>query len=152
MRIFLGLSAVLALGANGPAPVPVCSLITQDEAAAALGSAVPAGRRQELAMPLPGRTGHADICFFGTEVRVIRFEMGGGAANLFAQYRTEQAGRNDGATALTGIGDEAFHSGGQITFRKGQTAFVVDVGQNRGGGARELATEKRLALLVLSRS
>lgn len=132
--------------------MPVCSLITREEAAAALGSAVPAGRRQELEMPMPGRTGHAEICFYGTEVRVIRFPIGSDAASLFAQYRTEQAERNDGVTALTGIGDEAFHSGGQITFRKGQTAFSVDVGQNRGGGARELAAEKRLALLVLSRS
>ena len=43
------------------------------------------------------------------------------------------------------------HSVIQLYVRKGQTGVNIDVGQARGGGAKELQAEKGLAALAVSR-
>jgi hypothetical protein len=52
---------------------------------------------------------------------------------------------------VTGVGDEAFLAKGQLAIRKGQTGLIIDVGQARGGGARELQKEKNLGVLAVGR-
>ncbi len=151
-------SAVLLLGLGGLAqpqlrarePASPCNLMTRQEAATALGASVPAGRGNVMTMPLLGRQVQGEHCAYGTEVSYFRYALGADAARLFAQYRQSLTG-DEGYQSLSGIGDEAFHAKGQIAFRKGQAALIVDVGQNRGGGARELAAEKRLAMLMAGR-
>jgi hypothetical protein len=44
-----------------------------------------------------------------------------------------------------------FAAKGQLAARKGQTGFIVDVGQARGGGAPELEAEKVLASHAIGR-
>jgi hypothetical protein len=52
---------------------------------------------------------------------------------------------------VAGVGDEAFAAKGQLAVRKGQTGLIIDVGQARGGGDKELQAEKTLAVLALGR-
>ena len=127
-----------------------CGLITRAEATAALGAAVPAGSEKVVDVPLGGRSVKAMYCFYGTEVIIARFDLGSSASSLFTQYRQSLTSKDDYQT-LSGVGDDAFHAKGQIAFRKGQTGLIVDVGQARGGGAKELAAEKKLALLAIGR-
>jgi hypothetical protein len=77
-------------------------------------------------------------------------ELGSGAQALFGQYRQSLVSESDYQN-VTGLGDEAFAAKGQLTVRKGQTGLIIDVGQNRGGGAKELQAEKTLATLALGR-
>jgi hypothetical protein len=128
-----------------------CGLITRQEAAAALGAAVPAGAEKAMTMPLKGGSSiKTQSCFFGTEVSVTRFELGASASTLFGQYRQSLMSTDDYQN-VKGIGDEAFMAKGQIAVRKGQTGLIIDVGQNRGGGAAEVRKEKGLATLAVGR-
>jgi len=135
---------------TGTAMSGVCALITRQEAATALGTAVPPGVEKDMDFPMQERSIKTQSCFFGTEVSVTRFEFGGDGKKLFAMYRESLAARSD-FQDLKGLGDEAFAAKGQLSMRKGGTAIIIDVGQARGGGAKELAAEKTLASLVLSR-
>jgi len=129
----------------------VCNLVTRQEAAAALGAKVPAGSEMAWDFPVEqGRSMKAKSCFYGTEVVVTRFELGGSAPTLFGQYRRSLTAKSDYQN-VTGVGDEAFLAKGQLAIRKGQTGLIVDVGQARGGGARELQKEKSLGLLAVGR-
>jgi len=143
--------ALLAFSVAHPAAVPVCDLVTRQEAAAAAGGAVPAGRAQVMDLPAPGRAVHTEICMYGGKVMVTRFTLGAGAAAFFRQYQQEKAQKYDDMVSVSGVGDEAFSAGGQLTVRKGGLALAVDVNQNLGGGAPERAAEKRLALLAIGR-
>jgi len=127
-----------------------CGLITRQEAAAALGAAVPAGSEKTSDVPLGSGSIRMKYCFYGTEVSIARFELGASASSLFTQYRQSLASKDDYQN-LKGVGDEAFHAKGQIAVRKGQTGLIIDVGQARGGGAKELSAEKGLALLAVGR-
>jgi hypothetical protein len=148
---FLG-SAALTLALSGAAPPSppateapgACTLITRGEAAAALGAPVPAGTEKAMSLPMQGQAIEAQYCFYGSEVLVARFELGSGAEALFGQYRQSLASE-PGYQSVDGVGDEAFAAKGQLATRKGQTGFIVDVGQARGGGAPELEAEKVLA-------
>ena len=65
-----------------------CGLITRQEAAAALGAAVPAGTEKFADVPLKGGgSTKAQYCFYGSEVVLARFvdvgqHRGGGAPEL----------------------------------------------------------------------
>ena len=140
---FLG-SAALTLALTGAASQSrateasgACALITRGEAAAALGAPVPAGVEKVMSLPLQGHAIEAQYCFYGSEVLVARFDLGSGAEALFGQYRQSLASEA-GYQSVEGVGDEAFAAKGQLAARKGQTGFIVDVGQARGGGAPEV--------------
>ena len=146
------LLAVTIPGKATPAPAPgVCALVTRQEAAKALGAKVPAGSEMAWDFPVePGRSMKANSCFYGTEVVVTRIELGSTAAKLFGQYRKSLAAKSD-YLDVKGVGDEAFLAKGQLAIRKGQTGFIVDVGQARGGGTAELQKEAGLGMLAVSR-
>ena len=144
-------AVVLALAVERSAAVPVCELVTREDAAAATGGAVPAGRAQVMDIPAPDRTVHTEMCMYGGKVLVSRFALGQGPAAFFRKYQQDKAQQYDDLQNVTGVGDEAFSAGGQLTVRKGAFALVVDVNQNLGGGAPERAAEKRLALLAVGR-
>ncbi len=149
--IMTGPGSVAAHVEPSPAVSGACSLITRPEAAAALGAAVPAGIEKPADIPLKGGGSiKAQYCFYGSEVVLARFELGKGASALFNDYRKSLASADD-YQSVTGIGDEAFRAKGQIAVRKGQTGLIIDVGQNRGGGAAELRKEKSLGALAVGR-
>lgn len=149
-------SAALVLGLTAAAPVspdPVagaCELITREEAATALGVAVPAGTEQAMDLPMQGATIKWRYGFYGSEVLVARMELGSGGASLFGKYRQSLAAQS-GYQNVTGVGDEAFAAKGQLAVRKGAVGLIIDVGQNRGGGPKELQAERSLATLALGR-
>lgn len=151
-------SAVFVLGLTGAVPGSphakarsgACGLITREEAATALGAAVPAGAEKAMDIPMQGHSVKAQYCFYGTEVAIARFELGSGAQSLFGQYRQSLASESD-YEAVKGVGDEAFVAKGQLVVRKGQTGLIIDVGQARGGGPREVAAEKTLAAHAVGR-
>ncbi len=128
----------------------VCELVTRPEAAAALGAAVPSGKETFMNMTLGSRLIKMEVCLYGSEVLVARYELGSGAPALFDQYRQSLA-LSDGFRNVSGVGDEAFAAKGQLYVRQGQSGLNVDIGQARGGGAKELDGEKRLALIALGR-
>jgi hypothetical protein len=151
-------SAALLLGVTGAVRGPVdaarmsgaCGLITREEAATALGAPVPAGIEKTMNVPMEGATIEAQYCFYGGEVIVARFQLGKGAEAVFGQYRQSLASES-GYQPVSGVGDEAFAAKGQLAARKGETGLIVDVGQARGGGARELEAEKVLAAHAIGR-
>lgn len=128
----------------------VCGLVTRQEAAAALGAPVPAGREKTMDVPMLGRTMKAQFCLYGTEVSYARYDLGDEASELFGKYRQSLVSDSD-YQSVKGVGDEAFFAKGQLAMRKGRTSLIIDVGQARGGGAKERAAEKSLALLALGR-
>ncbi len=135
---------------SGVNPSTACGLVTRTEAAAALGKPVPAGSEKTMTFPLLGRPVKAQFCFYGSEVSLVRYELGAAAPALFTQYR-QSLTSDDDYQVVKGVGDDAFVAKGQIAIRKGQTGLIIDVGQNRGGGAKERAAEKGLALLAVGR-
>ena len=146
---------VVAVGAGRSYPGPgnpdgACSLVTREEASTALGAPVPAGSEKAMKLPLQGATIDAQYCFYGSEVIVARFELGANAPATFGQYRRSLA-TEEGYRSLDGVGDEAFIAKGQLAARRGQTGLIIDVGQARGGGAKEEAAEKTLALGAIAR-
>jgi hypothetical protein len=150
VTLLLGLTGAVRFTEERSIRAGACSLITRPEAAAALGRAVPAGAEKVMDLPLLGRTVKAQMCFYGTEVSLIRYELGGQAPDLFAQYRKSLIDRDD-YESVSGVGDEAFFAKGQLAVRKGPTGFIVDVGQARGGGAPEMKAERGLAVRVVGR-
>jgi len=157
LRVSIG-STALALVAVGAGPAShdvtvsgVCGLITRQEAATALGAAVPAGAEKIWDFAVKGGSIKARSCFYGTEVSITRFELGSDAPGLFGGYRQSLVSKSDYQN-VKGVGDEAFLAKGQLAVRKGQSGFIVDVGQARGGGAKELNAEKGLATLAIGRS
>lgn len=150
-------STAIVIALSGAAPsspdaavTAVCGLITRQEAATALGAAVPAGAEKVWDFALKGGSIKASSCFFGTEVSITRFDLGANASGLFGQYRQSLTAKSDYQN-VSGVGDEAFLAKGQLAVRKGKSGFIVDVGQARGGGAKELKAEKALATLALTR-
>jgi hypothetical protein len=156
-RVSIG-STALALVAVGAAPASrgasaagVCGLITRQEAAAALGAAVPAGAEKIWDFAVKGGSIKAQSCFYGTEVSITRFQLGSDAPGVFGGYRQSLTSKSDYQN-VTGVGDEAFLAKGQLAVRKGQSGFIIDVGQARGGGVKEQNAEKALATLAIGRN
>jgi hypothetical protein len=127
-----------------------CGLISRQEAANALGAAVPAGQDKEVEFAVQGGSIKSVVCLYGPEVMVTRFELGPKAPALFSQYRESLVSSSDYLTEK-GVGNEAFFAKGQLALRKGSTGLIIDVGQNRGGGAKERMKERSLALLAVAR-
>ncbi|MEP6592700.1 MAG: hypothetical protein ABJC51_03365 [Acidobacteriota bacterium] len=151
LAIVLTVAAATSRAGVLPATAGACGLITREEAARALGAPVPVGTEKHMVdVPIAGQTIKAEYCFYGSEVLLTRFELGKDAAALFNGYRQSLASR-DGYQDVKGVGDEAFVAKGQLAVRKGQSGLIVDAGQARGGGAKELAAEKGLALMALGR-
>lgn len=151
LAIVLSVTAATSPSGIPPANAGVCGLVTREEAARALGAPVPVGTERHLVdVPMAGRTIKAEYCFYGSEVLLARFELGKDAAALFNSYRQSLASR-DGYQDVKGVGDEAFAAKGQLAVRKGQSGLIVDVGQARGGGVKELNAEKGLALIAVGR-
>ena len=146
--LVLGLTGARSTPHDGAVMSPTCTLVTRTEAAAALGAPVPAGT--EKTVPMQGNGIKVDYCFYGTEVVIAQFALGSGAQGVFGQYRQSLATQSNYAD-VKGLGDEAFVAKGQLAVRKGQTGLIIDVGQARGGGAKELKAEKGLAVLALGR-
>ncbi len=128
-----------------------CALLTQDEAASALGMPVPAGRDTSASFPVAGVGSiDAQYCSYGSEVLVARFDLGGVGASLFAQYRQSLTSESD-FQLVGGVGDEAFFAKGQLAVRQGDTGLIVDVGQNTGSVPGEQEKEKSLVAAALGR-
>ena len=134
-----------ALTASG-----ACGLITRQEAANALGAAVPAGQEKQTDFAVKDGSIKTQMCSFGSEVLISRFELGPKASALFAQYRQSLVSSSD-YQSERGVGSEAFFAKGQLAVRKGNVGLIIDVGQNRGGGAKERMKERSLALLAAAR-
>ena len=152
-----GLTALVLVLAGAGHPdhdtVPLsgaCQLVTRAEAATALGASVPEGTEKVINLPMQGASIEAQYCLYGTEVIVARFDLGAGAQSVFGQYRQSLVSE-PGYQSVDGVGDEAFIAKGQLAARKGQTGLIIDVGQARGGGAKEVAAEKALAAHALGR-
>jgi hypothetical protein len=151
--LLVGLALPVRATLDAPPAAGVCDLVTRQEAAAALGAAVPAGTAKNMDLPMVGTTVKMEVCFFGSEVMVARYALGSGAPELFSKYRQSLAAKPaiSGYENVTDLGDEAFVAKGQLAIRKGQTGLIVDVGQARGGGPKELKAEKALAALAIGR-
>ena len=153
----LTISAATTSAAQGGAVSGACGLITQQEAATALGAPVPAGAEKSLDFPVEGVLVKAQACMFGSVVVVARYELGSGAQTLFGKYRqsfSSQPGSSDYQT-VNGIGEEAFTAKGQLHIRKGQLGLLLGITmgdrQNDRIAAKTLAAEKELAALALGR-
>lgn len=131
-----------------PGRVSACALITRDEAGAARGIPVPEGKERTDLNPFgPGASSY---CAYGGEVSIFWADLGNGAANTFAQYRTAKNSESD-YQELSGMGDEAFVAGANLTIRVGSSALVINVGQNTNTVANHLEKEKGLAVIALGR-
>jgi hypothetical protein len=155
--VVLGLTGALRSSDVAVAVSGTCGLITQQEAATAFGSPVPAGAEKPMNFPVEGVLIKAQSCFYGSVVVVARYELGSGAQALFGKYRQEFASKSDSTDYQTvnGIGDEAFTAKGQLHIRKGQIGLLVGITlgdrQNVRIAAKALQAEKTLAALALGR-
>jgi hypothetical protein len=138
-------TAPVVVSGSGP-----CALVTQDEATQVFGSTVPPSSRRSVSFSVGGTTIEEQVCFFGSEVIVARFDLGSAASGLFAQYRDSLSSESD-FEQVSGVGDEAFFAKGQLNLRQGGTGLIVDVGQNTGQTSDEQAKEKALAAIALGR-
>ncbi len=151
-------SVALLLSLRGVTPVitdqavdpAACALVTRAEAASAAGGPVPAGAATAMKFPMQGASIEAQYCLYGSDVAVGRLKMGSDAQSIFAKYRQSLQSKSD-YQDVSGVGDEAFIAKGQLAARKGTTGLIIDVGQARGGGSKEVQAEKALAVLAISR-
>jgi hypothetical protein len=127
-----------------------CTLVTQDEAAEVLGSSVPPPSEDTFSIPVGGTTLEEQVCLFGSQVLVARFDLGGVASALFDQYRASLQSESD-FEEVSGVGEEAFFAKGQLALRQGETGLIVDVGQNLGTTPDEQEKEKALAAIAIGR-
>ncbi|MFH1060501.1 MAG: hypothetical protein V1797_17705 [Pseudomonadota bacterium] len=149
--------------AAGPAPDP-CALISQAEAAQALGQPLKAGKLHETANPLGQK-----ICFYAgaQDAPPVRFvqislvtsagmqpalrEQGYDAAKLYADSRALVAEPQD----VPGLGQAAFFGGGGLKagaglhVLKGQAYLVIQVAG--GPPTRQLEAAQGLAAQALAR-
>ena len=141
-----------ATGATGtptsgaPKTLDACSLITADEAAAALGKAVDPGT-----VPEPG----ASSCLFSSAVlSTDGVEISLTGLDTFDPNKKSIPGLT--ITPVSGVGDAAYTvslGAGSLVLevRKGQTTFSTSVLLKSASESELLAAEKTLALLILGR-
>jgi hypothetical protein len=147
-------AASAATSAGGAPDSPVaCSLITQAEAAAALGYAVAAGTA-----PVAGQ----NTCVFsGPVMKLNSVQVAVVAPEEFTPDRASVAGSFT-ITPTAGVGDVAYYekiflpnTGGessiQLSVKKGATIFVINVLDHARGDAFLMAAEKTLALAAVTR-
>jgi hypothetical protein len=139
-------SAASATPAGAPKTLDACTLITADEAAAALGKPVDAG-----APPTPG----AHSCLFsdkGVSADGVEISLTG-----IASFNPDQKSISGlTITKVSGIGDGAYYvsmgAGYQVlNVRKGQTAFSASVLLKGASDSQLQASERTLAMLILGR-
>jgi hypothetical protein len=148
-----------ATGATGgpaggaPSSPIACSLITQAEAAAALGYPVAAGTA-----PVPGE----NTCVFSGPIDKLNFvEVGVVDPVEFLPTRASVPGSFT-VTPASGIGDAAYYqkdflpnTGGEVSIelsvRKGQIVFVINVLDHAQADGPLMAAEKTLALAAVGR-
>jgi hypothetical protein len=148
-------AAATATSADGAPGSPVaCSLITQAEAAAALGYPVAAG-----VAPVAGE----NTCVFsGPVMKLNSVQVAVVAPAEFLPDRASVAGSFT-ITPTSGIGDVAYYekiflpnTGGessiQLSVKKGATIFVINVLDHARGDAFLMAAEKTLALAAATRA
>jgi hypothetical protein len=134
-------------GGGAPKELNACTLITQAEAASALGEAVDPGT-----VPEPG----AQSCLFSASAGItinsveISITSGGG----FDSSKPSIPGLT--ITKVSGIGDDAYSvsiGDGYIVLnvKKGQTTFTVSVLHKGTSNDDLLAAEKTLATAILGR-
>lgn len=159
MRALIGLVLLLCLTATPApaAPPSACGLITQAEAAQALGIPLDPGKPTG---PNPmGQT----LCFFhavGPGMHYAQLTLtlpppklrkNLPASRLFASAQDN----TPGAKSISGLGDQAFWGGSGkkmgagLHVLKGDYYFILDV--SSGDGAKDLQAAAKLAKLVLGR-
>ena len=148
-------ASVAATAAGGAPDSPVaCSLITQAEAASALGYAVAAGTA-----PVAGE----NTCVFsGPVMKLNSVQVAVVAPAEFTPDRASVAGSFT-ITPTSGVGDVAYYekiflpnTGGessiQLSVKKGSTILVINVLDHARGDAFLMAAEKTLALAAATRA
>ena len=147
-------ASVAATAAGGAPGSPVaCSLITQAEAASALGYAVAAGTT-----PVAGQ----NTCVFsGPVMKLDSVQVAVVAPAEFTPDRASVAGSFT-ITPTSGVGDVAYYekiflpnTGGessiQLSVKKGSTILVINVLDHARGDAFLMAAEKTLGLAAATR-
>lgn len=131
---------------GAPKTLDACSLITADEAAAALGKPVDPG-----AVPVPG----AHSCLFTTTaLSTDSVEI---SITSVADFKpTQKSIPGLTITQVSGIGDDAYYlSSGAglvvLNVRKAQTTFTTSVLLKSASDSALMAGEKTLAMAVLGR-
>ena len=140
-------TGVTAVPTNGPATaLDACSLITADEAAAAVGQPVAAG-----AVPEPG----AHSCLFATRaLSADGVEISITGLDTFNPTQKSIPGLT--ITPVSGIGDAAYYlsmgAGSDVLeVRKGSTTFSVSILRKGASDVQLQGDEKTLALAILGR-
>jgi hypothetical protein len=138
---------VTAVPTNGPATaLDACTLITTDEAAAAVGQPVAAG-----VVPEPG----AHSCLFATQVlSADGVEISITGLDTFNPTQKSIPGLT--ITPVSGIGDAAYYlsmgAGSDVLeVRKGSTTFSVSILRKGASDVQLQGDEKTLALAILGR-
>ena len=146
-------SAVTTAADGAPGSPVACSLITQGEAASALGYAVAAGTA-----PVAGE----NTCVFsGPVMKLNSVQVAVVAPAEFTPDRASVAGSFT-ITPTSGVGDVAYYekiflpnTGGessiQLSVKRGATIFVINVLDHARGDAFLMAAEKTLALAAATR-
>ena len=135
--------------AGAPKTLDACTLITADEAAAALGEPVDPGTAPE-----PG----ANSCLFsghpaqGIDINAVEISIT--SAGDFDPTKKSIPGLT--ITPVSGVGDAAYYvslGAGMVVLntRKGQTTFTTSVILKGASDSQLQAAEKTLALLILGR-
>lgn len=144
-----GTSAPSSGTATGTGP---CKYVSTAQASALAGSPVMPGVARSLTTG-PVTFEHCDYIFDpgnspGVTVAVVDLE--GNGPGLFDLFRQDEASGND-YQEVSGVGDEAFYSDGNLNVRKGDTGLILFVGRANGDprGADALPDEKQLAAVVL---
>lgn len=132
-----------------------CDLLTQADAASALGEPVNAGQYTDSKNPLGQQ-----LCFFSTvaeSTHLVQLSLiqtaglseglrNGAYGNARAQYDLNEAARTD-KEDVTGVGDDAFYSARQLYAVKGDVYISVTV--SKADGAKDAAVT--IAKQVLAR-
>ena len=131
---------------GAPKTLDACSLITADEAAAALGEPVDPGT-----VPEPG----ADSCLFSAHALSVNgVEISLTGLGSFDPTKKSIPGLT--ITPVSGVGDAAYYvslgAGYEVlNVRKGSTTFSVSVLRHGASDSQLQAAEKTLALAILGR-
>jgi hypothetical protein len=134
--------------AGAPGELDACTLITTDEAAAALGEPVDPG-----APPEPG----SSSCLFSANTQNISIdsvEISITGAGTFNPSQMSISGLT--ITQVSGVGDAAYYvsigAGYQVlNVKKGQTTFTTSVLKAGASDSQLQSAEKTLALAILGR-
>jgi hypothetical protein len=139
-------SSAAALGTGA------CKYVTVEQATELAGSPVKAGVGRSLTTP-PITFKYCDYIFDpgnAPGVSVAVADLGGSGATLYQQFRTSKQGETD-FQDVSGVGDEAFYSNGNLNIRKGNHGLILFVGRINSAprGLDGIPDEKKLAEIIL---